>query len=108
MGDSQKKRLTADQKARLANDVSIAFKQMEDEERKKQNLKRFCDKLVKENHELKAINDALVIRLAKVEKELVNTNKELKEELSDTKKELSDTKTELTDVKEKAMVNITS
>lgn len=94
MGDSQKKKLTEEQKARLATDISTAFKQIEEEEVKKGKLKLFCEKLIKENSELKADNADLLLRLTKLEQELSDTKKELsdvKEELVKTNKLLAET-----------------
>lgn len=94
MGDavnSQKKSLTADTKARLVNDISIAIKQMEEEEMNKKKLKSLADKLVKENHELRGNNDMLTLRLTKVEEDLSET----KRELDETKSALSVTNEEL-------------
>lgn len=102
MDSSQKKKLTEEQKARLTKDMATALKQIEEEETNKQKLKLFSEKLIKENNELKAINETLLHRLTKVEQELIDTKKELmdtRKELSNTKKELSDTKKELSDTK---------
>lgn len=91
MGDSLRKKLTEDQKARLKSDITMALKQQEVDEMKQAKLKLFSEKLIKENNELKAINGSLTLRLTHVEQELSDTKKEL----SDVKKELNDTKEQL-------------